>query len=79
MKTFKFKTNINCGRCVEKVKPFFEKEPRIKNWNIDTKNPDKTLTVESEDLKSKDIKNLVSEAGFMAEEKSGNIFAKIFG
>lgn len=79
MKTFKFKTNINCGGCIEKVKPFFDNEPGIKKWDVDIKNPDKTLVVETENLTSKDVKKLVSNAGFMAEEKSENLFSKLFG
>lgn len=67
MKTLKFKTNINCGGCVAAVTPHLSKETGIKEWNVDTKNADKILTVETESLDAEDVKNVVEKAGFKAE------------
>ncbi|MDR2121990.1 MAG: heavy-metal-associated domain-containing protein [Flavobacteriaceae bacterium] len=68
MKVFKFKTNIDCGGCVNAVTPFLSKTPGISKWNVDTSNPDKILTVESEEVAEEDIINAVKKAGFNIEK-----------
>ncbi|WP_129021743.1 heavy-metal-associated domain-containing protein [Edaphocola flava] len=64
--TLKFKTNINCGGCVAKVQPRLDAEKDIHSWTVDTDNPDKILTVETE-LSKEDIINLIQMAGFKIE------------
>lgn len=66
MNTYKFKTNINCGGCVSGVTPFLNKLENI-NWNVDTDNPDKILTVETETVSEEDIIKAVKKAGFEIE------------
>ena len=66
MKTFKFKTNINCGGCVSRVTPFLN-QLEIKNWEVDTDNPDKILKVETETLSEEEIMRAVKKAGFEIE------------
>ena len=39
----------------------------IKEWNVDTVNPSKVLTVQTESLNEVEVKDLVSKAGFKAE------------
>jgi copper chaperone len=68
MKTLKFKTNINCGGCVAKVTPHLNDEEGIKQWSVDTTNPQKTLTVETDSLSENEVIQLVTEAGFKAEK-----------
>ena len=68
METLQFKTNINCDGCVAKVTPHLNKETDIKNWKVDTINPQKILTVEMEGISAKEIIKVVSKAGFKAEE-----------
>ena len=68
METLQFKTNINCGGCVAKVTPHLNKETEIKNWKVDTANPQKILTVETENLSAKEVMQVVSKAGFKIEE-----------
>jgi copper chaperone len=70
MKTLKFKTNINCSGCVASVTPHLNKEAGIKEWNVDTNNSDKILTVGTESLDAEDVKNVVEKAGFKAEDIS---------
>lgn len=65
---FKFKTNINCGNCVARVKPFIEKLNGIENWNVDTDNPDKILTVKSNGITSDQIIDAVENVGFDIEK-----------
>ena len=68
METLQFKSNINCGGCVAKVTPHLNKETDIKNWEVDTTNPQKILTVETDGLSAKEIIKVVSKAGFKIEE-----------
>ncbi|WP_162425887.1 heavy-metal-associated domain-containing protein [Pontibacter pudoricolor] len=67
MKTYKFKTNINCGSCIKAVTPHMNKLEGI-TWEVDTNNPDKILEVKSETLEASEIKNTVEKAGFKAEQ-----------
>lgn len=66
---YKFKTNINCGGCIAKVTPFLDGESQIKNWEVDTENPAKILSVESDSLSQSEIMQLVQSAGFDISEK----------
>ncbi|NLC87058.1 MAG: heavy-metal-associated domain-containing protein [Bacteroidales bacterium] len=67
MSTIKFKTNINCSNCVAKVTPFLDKKVGKELWSVDIDNPDKILTVETDDLTSDDIVKTVKRTGFEAE------------
>lgn len=78
MKTYKFKTNITCEGCLNKVKPYFDEHREIKEWCVDLKSKEKILTVKTENMKPKDVVKVVEDAGFQAEDKSG-IITKIFG
>ena len=68
MTTYKFKTNINCGGCIAKVTPWLNKETNIKKWTVNTNDNSKTLTVESENIDSKAIIQILQQAGFNAEQ-----------
>ena len=67
MKQYQFKTNINCSGCVAKVTPLLNQNEEIKEWKVDTENPNKILTVETESLKEEEVQSIVSKAGFKAE------------
>ncbi|QHI36555.1 hypothetical protein IMCC3317_19180 [Kordia antarctica] len=67
MKTLKFKTNINCGGCVSKVTPFLNKQDGVVNWEVDTTNPDKILTIEGDGASEEDVKATLQKIGFKAE------------
>ncbi|MBB6610736.1 heavy-metal-associated domain-containing protein [Pontibacter sp. Tf4] len=67
MKTYKFKTNINCGNCVKAVTPHLNKLEGT-SWEVDTNNPDKILEVKTETLDADQIKSTVEKAGFTAEQ-----------
>ena len=60
----KYKTNLNCGRCVAAVTPHLNGEGRIRRWSVDTKSPDKVLTVEGEGVGHEAVERLVAAAGF---------------
>ena len=72
MKTLKFKTNINCGGCVSKVTPFLNKQEGVESWEVDTVNPDKILTVESNGASEEDVKTTLQRIGFKAESVNSN-------
>lgn len=45
METLKFKTTIKCGGCIATVTPVLDALKGVENWEVDTANPDKVLTV----------------------------------
>lgn len=61
-----FKTNINCGNCIRTVSGFLNDVKGIDQWQVDTTNPDKILTVEG-DVSAETVQEAVEEAGFDAE------------
>jgi len=67
MKTYQFKTNINCGNCVSKVSLKLDALEGINSWKVDTDNPSKILTVETESLSQEDIVSAVKSTGFIIE------------
>ena len=64
METLQFKTNINCGGCVAKVTPKLNEAKGIVNWKVDTGNPNKILTVETDNLPKESVIEIVKKAGF---------------
>jgi copper chaperone CopZ len=64
MKTLQFKTNINCGGCIKAVTPGLNQEVGAGNWQVDTANPDKILTVSTDKLTAEQIVTVVENAGF---------------
>lgn len=66
-KTFTFKTNINCGGCIAKVTPFLDEVKGISNWNVDTENKNKVLTVVSDGITESEVIDTVQKAGFKIE------------
>ena len=68
MKKYQFKTNIMCGDCVAKVTPYLNANNEIKHWSVDTQNPKKILTVETDNLSSEMVEEIVKKAGYKAEK-----------
>ena len=68
MKTYKFKTTINCGSCVRAVTPHLNNLEGVEVWKVDTENPDKVLEVTTSSLDAQTIRNTVEKAGFKAEQ-----------
>lgn len=66
MNELKFKTNINCGNCINSVTPFLNQELDIEHWEVDIENPDKILSVRGE-INNKQVISIIEEAGFKAE------------
>jgi len=70
MKTYTYKTNINCGGCIRAVTPHLNEIESIKSWNVDTKHPDKILKVELQSGSAHDVVEAVGKAGFSAQVQS---------
>ncbi|MBN9293848.1 MAG: cation transporter [Flavobacteriia bacterium] len=66
-KEFQFKTNLNCGGCVSKVKPGLDQAAGISEWDVNITNADKILTVKSEGITEEEIIALIKSKGFKAE------------
>ena len=70
MKTLQFKTNINCTGCIKAVTPALNQEAGAGNWQVDTANPDKVLTVSSDRLAAEQVIQAVEKAGFKIQAAS---------
>ena len=68
METLKFKTNINCGGCIAKVTPSLNETIGENNWQVDTQNPNKILTVSGAEVNKNEVISAIQKAGFKAEE-----------
>jgi copper chaperone len=67
---YQFKTNINCGGCVASITPKLNANTDIKSWGVDTANPQKVLTVETDTLSDEAVREIVNKAGYKAEKLS---------
>lgn len=68
METLKFKTNIKCGGCIAAVTPALDKLTGVEKWEVDTANPDKVLTVETDSgLKADQVVTALKTKGYSAE------------
>lgn len=69
METLKFKTTIKCSGCVAAVTPFLNCAAGENNWEVDTENPEKLLTIVNETgIKPAAIMKAVKNAGYNAEQ-----------
>jgi copper chaperone len=67
METKKFKTTIKCSGCIAKATPFLNEALGPDNWEVDTNNPSKVLSVNGENDEQMVIE-AVEKAGFKAEK-----------
>ncbi|WP_257667584.1 heavy-metal-associated domain-containing protein [Parapedobacter tibetensis] len=63
----KFKTTINCSGCVASVTPSLDHVVGEGHWQVDTVNPDKILSVESDNATAEEIVEAVKKAGYHIE------------
>ncbi|TCD01650.1 heavy-metal-associated domain-containing protein [Pedobacter psychroterrae] len=67
MHTIKFKTNIKCGGCVATVTPFLN--AISSKWSVDTENPDKVLSIDTDEpVNPKQVISVLDTAGYKAEK-----------
>lgn len=67
MNTLKFKTNVKCGGCIATVTPHLNQIKGIISWNVDTTDPLKIMTVETEGISAEEITSVIKTAGYQAE------------
>ena len=67
MPTYRFKTNLKCGGCVQSVRPFLDSIANIREWAVDLNSPDRILTVETVEEGETSILNAVAAAGYKVE------------
>ncbi len=67
IKELKFKTTLNCGGCVSKVKTDLDNTAGANNWEVDINNPDKILTVNAAGISEDEVVAIIKSKGFKAE------------
>ena len=65
--TSQFKTNIKCGGCIAAVTPSLNQLVGEGNWQVDTQNPDKLLTVQPGNATPEAVRAAIEQAGYKAE------------
>ena len=68
MKILTFTSNIACNGCLSKVKPFLDELEGVVKWEVDIENPQKILTVQSNELSADQIQQAVIKAGYQLED-----------
>lgn len=63
----KFKTNLNCSNCVAKVQNDLDNVAGVNQWEVDTNNPEKILTINTTEIKATTIVEILKKKGFKAE------------
>lgn len=67
METMKFKTSIKCAACIATVTPGLNKTVGDDNWNVDTQNPEKILTVTpDQEVSAGAVIAAIEQAGYKA-------------
>jgi len=67
MKELKFKTNIKCDACVNKVTPNLNETVGKGYWKVDLQDPQRILTVEA-DVPEAEIEKALEKVGYKAEK-----------
>ena len=70
MVTLKFKTNIKCGACIDKVKPILNELVGETNWNVDLSTADRILTLATDKTDMLQIKKSLEQVGYKADAVS---------
>ena len=68
MKILTFTSNIACNACLSKVKPFLDELEGVIKWEVDIEDPQKILTVQSNELSADQIQEAVIKAGYQLED-----------
>lgn len=68
MEVLIFKTNIRYKKNVTAIQPHIATHPGVIRWNVDLKDADKILRIETVALHPAKIEGLVKSAGYYCEE-----------
>ncbi|MEJ7557822.1 MAG: heavy metal-associated domain-containing protein [Pedobacter sp.] len=67
MHTLKFKTDIKCQACIDKVTPILNELNNVAKWEVDTTHPDKVLSIETDAaLNPKEVIMQLDKVGYQA-------------
>lgn len=67
MSKYRFRTNLKCGGCIQSIRPYLESIRNIREWSVDLNDPDRILTVDSDDLDPDMVIKAFAAAGYKAE------------
>lgn len=67
MKTLQFTTSINCGSCVRAVTPTLNQLVGEGNWQVDTENASKVLTITQDNVSAELVESALKQLGYSAE------------
>ena len=67
MKHLQFSTSINCASCVRAVSPMLNELLGEGNWNVDTQDPNKIITVLQDHTSSQTIIESLALLGYTCE------------
>ena len=71
MEVLVFKTNIRYRKHINAIENHIANQPGIIKWNVDLKDVDKILRIETIDLHPSKIEGLVKNAGYSCQELRG--------
>lgn len=71
MQVKKFKTNLSCNHCVNKITPYINSLNWVKHWEVDLKSSNRLLTIIADEIKTEDVVKALNEAGYNAEVIEG--------
>ena len=58
-----YRTNLRCAACVESIRPLFDADPGVVQWDADVVSPDKRLTVDG-NISSDAVNALLEQKGY---------------
>jgi len=67
MSKYIFKTTLSCSACVDRVSKFLNEADKIISWQANMEDPNKTVTVESDEDVSQLVPMLLMKAGYRSE------------
>ena len=63
-----FKTNLRYKKNISEAVSHIEKIPGIRRWNVDLKDRDKVLRIESNNLAPQEVEETLTNIGFYCKE-----------
>lgn len=67
MQVLVFKTNLTNTHDVRKLQPYLHLHPHIQRWNVDLKDCDNILRIETEQLQPVEVEKILLTAGYYCE------------
>ena len=64
METLQVNTNIHCQNCVNKLKPHFDDDGQIEDWQVDLESEQRTMTLKGNGLTESHVQHLLEKEGY---------------